>query len=81
MVRRAAERLIDIIGEAAGAVSTEVAQTYPDRPLARTKSMRNLLSHEYWLSDPDIIWDTIKHDIPAFASQLERVREELGLHL
>ena len=77
VVRRAAERLIGIIGEAAGAVSAEVAQAYPGLPFAKAKSMRNLLSHEYWLSHPGIIWETIERDIPAFASQLEHVRDEL----
>lgn len=69
VLRRAAERLIGIIGEAAGEVSADVAAAHPDLPFADAKAMRNLLSHEYWTSDPDIIWDTIESDVPEFVTQ------------
>lgn len=75
--RRAAERLIHIIGEASGAVSPGLAQAHPDIPFNDAKSMRNFLSHEYWRSDPDTVWDTIAHDVPMLVSQLQPVRDAL----
>lgn len=77
VLRRAAERLLEIIGEAAGAVSTEVAEAHPSLPFAKARAMRNLLSHEYWLSNPGIIWGTIERDIPEFASQLDALHDAL----
>ena len=70
VLRRAAERLLEVIGEAAGAVSPDLAEAHPSLPFAKAKAMRNLLSHEYWLSNPGIIWGTIERDIPKFAAQL-----------
>ena len=77
VLRRAAERLLDVIGEAAGAISPEVAEANPSLPLAKAKAMRNILSHEYWLSNPDIVWGTIERDIPAFASTLQDIRDAM----
>ena len=76
--RLAAERLIEIIGEAAGAISPELAEAHPGLPLREAKGMRNFLSHEYWHSDPDELWEAIENDIPAFVPQLEDVAAALA---
>ena len=76
--RLAAERLIEIVGEAAGAVSPAITQAHPEVPFADAKAMRNFLSHEYWKSASDTLWDTIEHDDPALASQMEQVLDSLA---
>ncbi len=71
--RRAAERLIEIIGEAAGALSAEWVSAHPDLPIGKAKAMRNLLSHEYWRIHHDRLWDTIESAVPEFASLLAEI--------
>lgn len=76
--RRAAERLIEIVGEAAGAVSAELAAAAPDLTVDKAKAMRNLLIHEYWESNSNILWNTIAHAVPEFASRLSELHPELA---
>lgn len=32
--------------------------------------MRNLLAHEYWRADPDLIWTTLAEDVPEVAAMV-----------
>ncbi len=57
-------RNIEVIGEAAGHVPTEVQQQFNSIPWQKMKGMRNILIHEYFGVDPDIIWRTCCDDIP-----------------
>lgn len=36
--------------------------------------MRNVLSHGYFQVDLDIVWKTIKSDLPTFLEQLNTMR-------
>ncbi|MCY3849822.1 MAG: DUF86 domain-containing protein [Acidimicrobiaceae bacterium] len=71
LVFSAAERQLEIIGTAAGALSTQFAQSTPELPIQDAKDMRNLISHQYHRSDPDIVWQTISKDVPDFAKMLQ----------
>ncbi len=37
------------------------------------KGMRNLLIHEYNYIDLDVVWETVKHNLPDLIQQLEKV--------
>lgn len=69
---RAAERLLEIIGEAAANVSEEEMASYPDvdwRSLAR---LRIVLAHHYHRTDPELIWTYTVNEAPALSSALRR---------
>jgi len=59
-----------IIGEAASQVPDAIQQIYPDIPWHLMRAMRNRLVHVYFAVDPQIIWDTIQHDLPPVAQHL-----------
>jgi uncharacterized protein with HEPN domain len=59
-----------IIGEAASQVPNIVQDTYPDIPWHLMRAMRNRLVHVYFAIDPQIVWDTIQHDLPPVAQHL-----------
>ena len=66
-------RRFEIIGEAASRVS-EVTKT--DLAILRWKEMvgmRNILIHEYDVVDVDVLWDTVKNDLPDLIKELEQV--------
>lgn len=67
---RAAERLIEIIGEAAGNLSTELRSRLPDLPIGEAKAMRNVIAHQYAHVDRHLVWETISMHIPPFAAEL-----------
>ncbi len=68
MLRSAAERQFEIIGEAlhqAEADDPEVTEKLPE--LRRIVGMRNRIIHGYDSVDDELLWQTIQHNIPRCA--------------
>lgn len=58
-------REFEIIGEAVGKLSPELKASAPHVPWQDIKDFRNLLIHEYFGVDLEIIWNTVQDDLPA----------------
>ena len=78
VVSDAANYNLTIIGEALDNLSDEFVSLHPELPVRQAKSLRNKLSHEYFVADPDILWDTITRDVPALAAKLAAVGGATG---
>ncbi|HUF07976.1 MAG TPA: HepT-like ribonuclease domain-containing protein [Rhodothermales bacterium] len=77
IVRRAVERTVELIGEAAKYVSDELRALYPDIPWRRIVGQRNILVHDYGEVDDDLVWNLVESELPSLIVKLERVvREE-----
>jgi uncharacterized protein with HEPN domain len=63
-------RNIEVIGEASSHLPDEVLQRYKDIPWRLMKGIRNILAHEYFGVDLEIIWKTVKEDLPAIKKLL-----------
>jgi uncharacterized protein with HEPN domain len=74
-LRLAVVRAIEVLGEAASRVSTEVRTTVPEIPWAAIIGMRNRLSHAYFDIDYEIVWRTATVEIPGL---LPALRDALG---
>jgi uncharacterized protein with HEPN domain len=70
-------RLLEVLGEAAGSVSSATRQDHPDLPWRQMTALRNRLVHGYFDIDLQIVWDTARSDVPALVPQLERVLADL----
>ena len=90
VVRSAAERQLEVIGEAAEGLSEELAERRPDWPLQELKTMRELVSHEYFSISADRVWNTITTAVPEFAASIPdelqllsrgRARKPIGVRL
>ena len=66
-------RRMEIIGEAAGRVSSVFREENPEIPWNEIRGMRNRMIHRYDDIDMDIVWETVQQDIPKLISQLERL--------
>ena len=66
-------RRIEIIGEAAGRISSAFREENPEIPWNEIRGMRNRMIHAYDDIDMDIVWETVQQDIPRLISQLERL--------
>ena len=77
-LRLALTRLVEIMGEAANYVSDETKTTFADVEWALLNRVRNILIHEYFGVDYDIIWDSIQQDIPLLKVKLETILATFG---
>ena len=68
-------RLVEIIGEAAGRVSAQTREQYPDIPWIEMIGLRNRLIHGYDAVDLDILWDILKEDLPSLIQRLKVLLE------
>ena len=68
-------RNLEIIGEAAKNVPAETSDKYPSIPWEKMVSMRNKVIHEYQNVDLDILWKTIKEDLPPVKDAIKKLPE------
>ena len=64
---------IEIIGEAASNVNDEFKNKNPDIPWNDIVNMRHRLIHAYFDVNLDIVWQTIKKDLPELIESLEKI--------
>lgn len=67
-----------IIGEAAGSLLPEVEILYPEIPWIDIRGIRNIVVHEYFRVNLEIIWETIKTDLPPLVQQLQEVIKQIS---
>lgn len=65
-------RRLEIIGEAASHIAEGAALALPDLPWRQMIDMRNFAIHQYWDVDVNIVWETVKHDLPVVVAAIER---------
>lgn len=67
---RAAERLLEIIGEAANALSAETMARFADVDWRSITRLRIVLVHHYQRVDPEQVWIMATIDVPHLADQI-----------
>jgi len=65
-------RLLEIVGEAAGRVSSETRGRLAAIPWPDIVGLRNRLIHGYDKVDFDILWDVIQIDLPPLIAELKK---------
>jgi len=73
ILQDAVVRRLEIIGEAAGRVSTTTQKKHPKLPWQAMKGTRNRVIHEYDSIELDIVWDIIQLDLPNLITELETI--------
>lgn len=76
LVIDAVVRNIEIIGEASNSIPTSIKNCYPNIPWKEMNGMRNVLIHEYFGVEADIVWHTAKRQLPQLKKQLEKISLE-----
>ncbi len=69
-LRLALIKLLEIIGEAANGITEETQSRFTEVEWSVLKSLRNVLVHEYFGIDYDIIWNAIRVRIPELKQKI-----------
>ena len=66
-------RNLEIIGEAIKKVPDEVRKTHPEVEWQKIAGLRDILIHEYFGIDLEIIWDVVQNKIPDLEKQIKKL--------
>lgn len=71
---------IGILGEAANNLPGKFKKEHKEVPWQEIADMRNKLIHEYFGIDVEVVWKTIKEDIPELKIKISGLMKELKIN-
>lgn len=66
-------RNLEIIGEAVKNVPLHIKDKHPDVEWKKISGLRDILAHEYFGIDLEILWDIIENKLPSFKKEISRL--------
>ncbi len=69
-------RNLEVIGEAVKKIPPSIRSRHPEVDWRRIAGLRDILVHEYFGIDVEIIWDVVKHKVPALRAQVSRILKD-----
>lgn len=64
---------LQILGEAAAKIPVDQQREYPELPWPKMVGMRNILVHNYFNIDLDIVWQVVETELPALQEKLTHI--------
>jgi uncharacterized protein with HEPN domain len=64
-----------VMGESVRWIPGPIKERHPAVPWATMRAVRNIVVHEYFGVDTEILWETVRADLPPLVDRLERVLE------
>lgn len=66
-------RNLEIIGEAAKNIPGQVKQKYAEIGWKKISGLRDILAHEYFGVDLEVVWDIVKNKLPILKTQVNHI--------
>jgi len=66
-------RNLEIIGEATKGIPDSVRLKYPEVDWNRIRALRNILIHEYFGVDAEIVWDVVQNKVTALEKLAQKI--------
>ena len=66
-------RNLEIIGEAVKKIPPDVKDRYADIEWKKIAGLRDILAHEYFGIDLDILWDIVENKLPDLKKEISRL--------
>lgn len=69
-------RNLEIIGEAVKNIAPEIKEKYKEIEWKKISGLRDILAHEYYGIDIEVVWDIIKKKLPPLKKQVKIILNE-----
>jgi uncharacterized protein with HEPN domain len=69
---------LQILGEAVNLLRPELQQDHPEIPWSSIVGMRNVLVHQYFEVDTDIVWSVVENELPKLKESFHAIRDAWG---
>ena len=66
-------RNLEIVGEAVKNIPANVKDKHPDIEWKKIAGLRDILAHEYFGIDIDILWDIVENKLPDLKKDISRL--------
>jgi len=73
MMKSACIRQLEIIGEASSRISEELKSEHQQVAWRSIIGLRNLLIHEYFGVDENVVWDVVENNLPELKVQITQI--------
>jgi uncharacterized protein with HEPN domain len=67
-----------VIGESIKKLPKKLLKNYPEIKWKHLKEIRNIISHEYFSFNVEIMWNFIKTEIPPLKKVIIKIKKELN---
>jgi len=69
-------RNLELVGEAVKSIPTEVKERCPDVEWKKIAGLRDILVHQYFGIDLEIVWDVVQNKLPVLERQVRTILAE-----
>ena len=69
-------RALEVAGEAVKQIPAAVREKYPDIPWREMAGMRDILIHQYFGVNPEVVWKTVTRDVPEILPIFQQILAE-----
>lgn len=66
-------RNLTVIGEAVKNLPEDLRKRYPEVEWRKIAGLRDIVVHEYFGIDEDILWDVVKNKVPELLDAVEHI--------
>ncbi|WP_255727721.1 HepT-like ribonuclease domain-containing protein [Rhodohalobacter sulfatireducens] len=70
-------RQFEVMGEAVKKLDKELTNQYSDTDWTAIAGMRDLLIHQYFGVDLDLVWESVTEDLPKFKKTMMAIKKQL----
>jgi len=78
VIQAAAQRWIEVLGEAASRVSDETKRAHPEVAWREITGIRVILAHAYFHIEQDVIGNVVARDVQRLRAQLQPIADSLA---